>query len=121
MHELIYGVGRGSPAGNQKDWKNIYEKHNEDVIRFFSRNKSANFLHLEIDKLDNKVIAERILKFINISEKKTKFKTSNKVINKYLKKIYETFKLIKYFFFGKKSIKIFGITVTKDYSQLMKK
>lgn len=121
LHELTYGPGRGSPAGNQKEWINIYEKHNEDVIRFFSRNKSANFLHLEIDKLDNREISERIFKFINISEKNAKLKTSNKAYNKYLEIIYKTLKGIKYFFFGKKSINIFGITFTKDYSHLMKK
>ena len=120
LHELTYGVGKGSPAGNEKEWINIYEKHNEEVIRFFSENKNANFLHLEIDKINNKEISERILKFINLSGNNTEFKIANKASNKYLKKIYQTLRRIKYFFFGAKSIKILGISITNDYRHLMK-
>ena len=124
IHELIYGINRGSPIGYEKEWISTYEKHNQDVIEFFSRNKDANFLHLKIDEEDNKEISKRILDFIDFPYSKTYLKTSNKARKKYskiLKNLYGAMRIIKYSIFGKKSIKIFGFSITKDFTELMKK
>ena len=124
IHEFIYGIGKGSPINNEKEWISTYEKHNEDVIQFFSINKNAKFLHIKIDEEDNKEISKKILEFIGQPNKKTILKTSNKASKKYskiFKNLYTAMRSIKYSIFGKKSIKIFGFSITKDFTELMKK
>ena len=124
IHELIYGIGRGSPNGYEKEWINTYAKHNEEVIKFFTRNKNANFLHIKIDEEDNKEISKRILEFIDLPNSKIYLKTSNKSsknFSKIKKNLYGVMRRIKYSIWGKKSIKIFGFSITKDFTELMKK
>ena len=124
IHELMYGIGRGTPIGNEKEWINTYEKHNEDVIQFFSKNKNANFLHIKIDEEDNKEISKKILEFIDLPKSKIYFETSNKANKKYskiLKNLHSAIRSIKYSIFGRKSIKIFGFSITKDFTELMRK
>jgi hypothetical protein len=49
VHEWIYGRGMGAPVGNEAAWISRFNRHNEEVIRFFKARPQSRFLHIKID------------------------------------------------------------------------
>ena len=122
VHEWIYGEGMGSPVGNEGAWTSRFNKHNEEVIAFFKVQCYAKFLHIKID--DNtppEIISSTLTDFLGISAKTCVWGSENSAkkrgsINELLLRVLRRFK---YLLFGKKSLRLFGFALTKDYSGLM--
>jgi len=122
VHEWIYGAGCGAPLGHEAVWLNKFVAHNQAVLDFFAAMPKSRFLHIKIDNSEeSRVVSDRLREFLvyppgpsvwrNINSQAARSSVSRAVIS--------MLRRLKYVIFGKKSISVFGIQLTQDYSSLM--
>lgn len=63
MRELIYGAGRGHPAGNEDHYLEVYNRHNAEVMEYF-RDRPDDLLVLEFEKGDG---WDKLCPFLNLA------------------------------------------------------
>ena len=122
VHEWIYGEGMGAPAGCEHVWISRFNRHNEEVIEFFMARPSAKFLHINIDyNGPSEILSSKIANFLDVPESTFVWGLANsakelKSVNGLLLRFLRRFK---HLLFGKKSLRLFGYVLAKDYSALM--
>ena len=124
VHELIYGIGCGSPLGNQDVWLNKFFAHNQAVIDFFAARPQSRFLHVEIDNGDDAShVSVRLRKFLGYPPGPNIWLVANSRAsrNSLFSVVLSGLRRLKYLLFGAKAISVFGFQLTRDYSSLMEK
>lgn len=122
VHEWIYGEGMGAPAGNEAAWISLFNRHNEEVIEFFNARPQSRFLHIEID--DNtppEIRSKTLVGFLGLSVKVCVWAVANSTQKRSSTGdwLLRCLRRVKHRLVGKKSLLIFGLALTKDFSGLM--
>lgn len=120
IHEWIYASA--FPCGHEQQWLDYYDRHNAEIIHFFSARPQARFLHIAIDDgTPAEVVSERLRAFLGFPKGECVWGRVNSFSDR--KSLHAlAFRLAraaKLRVFGKRSIRLFGFTLTKDYSDLM--
>ena len=124
VHEWIYGIGCGAPLGNEDEWMNKFIAHNQAVLDFFAAKPQSQFLHIAIDNgEESRDVSERLRQFLGYPPGLNVWANANSssraARNPLFRVVVPGLRRLKYLMFGKKSISVFGIQLTRDCSSLM--
>lgn len=73
MRQLIYGYG--NPENHVTHYREVYVRHNKDVVGYFGNRKDLLIIDIENDDKD---IAESLVEFLGLGDSPILFPTSNK-------------------------------------------
>ena len=120
LNAWIYGSA--CPAGHEQQWLDVFNRHNAAVQEFFSTQPSGRFLHLKIeDGTPAEEVSSRLLSFLGYTDGPCVWGHVNSLAQRRSPKfvVFSLARRLKYRLVGKRSIRLFGITLTNDYSHLM--
>ncbi len=120
VHKWIYGSS--FPAGHEQQWLDVFDRHNAAVLEFFSSEPSARFFHLKIDDgIPDETISSCLRSFLGYPAGPCIWGKVNSLSQRRSPKtvFIQMARSLKYWLLGKRSIRLFGFTLTRDYSDLM--
>lgn len=120
IHQWIYGSA--CPVGHEESWLEVFDTHNAAVLAFFAAQSSARFLHIAIDDgTPAEDVSRQLCSFLGVPHGPCVWGHVNSLAQRRspLAALLQVARSIKYKLLGKRSIRLFGLTLTRDYSELM--
>lgn len=123
-HDAVHGWMYGSPCpqGSEKEWLRHFDAHNHAVQEFFASRPSARFLHIVIDDgTSTAEVSMRLRLFLGFAPGPCVWVRANALAERRSIKsaVFRFARFVKYLVFGKRSIRILGFPLSKDYTDLM--
>ncbi|WP_231605218.1 sulfotransferase [Synechococcus sp. CBW1006] len=124
LHDPVHAwiFGSACPVGHDQQWLEVFERHNEAVQEFFTAQPSACYLHLKIDDgTPAEAVSSRLRSFLGYPECPSIWGQVNSLVQRRSPKALAVSlaRSLKYRLLGKRSIRLFGITLTNAFTHLM--